>query len=65
MRLRIGRPPRPMSLEVVVSPEEIVRVLLNAKPPKNGRYLEEKTRKIEGDFRRIDYRSLCKTIADR
>ena len=49
MRVRIGRPPGSMSLQNEASSEEIVHVVLNAKPPKNGRYLEEKTRRIEGD----------------
>ena len=41
----IGRPLRPMPARIDASPEEIARVVLNVKPPRKWRYLEEKTRK--------------------
>ena len=42
---RVGRPPRSMPPRIDASPEEIARVVLNVKPPKKWRYLEEKNPK--------------------
>ena len=38
----IGRPPRSLPPRIDASPEEIARVVLNVKPPKKWRYLQQK-----------------------
>ena len=38
----IGRPPRSMPPRIDASPEQIARVVLNVKPPKKWRYLQNK-----------------------